>query len=187
MDKSEKLYPGHGTKSIPGIRRLLKGRGYCPALLFRYDALHSATALLFGSASTTLGRILFGAASTAFCRSCLRWCRLQCSGGCRRGRSRRFRRFRSDDAGAGQETGDAEPCQVLLEIFLIHWLFTSFPGQHSCCRSSIDYSDGTGERLSAILSGCQFTVKEMQAESRIAEMVSGLQGFVQCRGVIAGG
>jgi len=160
---------------------MLKGRGYCPVLLFRYDDLYSATALFFGSASAALGRFRFGAASTAFCRCRLRGCRLQCSGGCRRRRSRRFRRFRGDKAGAGQETGYAEPCQVLFEILLIHGLFTSFPGQCSCCLSSKQIFQGNGRTTVDHTISAPLRCQGDASDAGIAEEASCLSGKVSGR------
>jgi hypothetical protein len=80
------------------------------------DTLDSATALLFGSASAALGRgllsVTFGAASAALCRSLLGVTLLAASAG--RGAAA------NHHAGACEETGNANPCQELLEFLCVH-------------------------------------------------------------------
>lgn len=76
----------------------------------------SATALLFGAASAALGRglrsVTFGAASAALCRSLLGVAFLAASA-CRGAAA-------SHHAGARKKSGDADPCQELLEFLCVH-------------------------------------------------------------------
>src|SRR5512139_1781603 len=121
---------------------MLRVRGHCPTSHPRTSS-SSATALLFGAASTALGRLLLGSASAALRRRLFVRCGL-----CHRRRWRalglvvaRLRGVRRDRRATRQEAGNAEPCEVLLEILWVHGWFTSLPGLDlivPCGRMSVD-------------------------------------------------
>jgi hypothetical protein len=83
---------------------------------YSHDMLDSATALFLGAASAALGRgllsVTFCAASAALCRSLLGVTLLAASAG--KGAAT------SHHAGACEETGNAYPCQELLEFLCVH-------------------------------------------------------------------